>query len=276
MKRSAGLFLIAALLLFIGCEAPKGEPVPPPGKDEPALMDIAVYYIKSTNTDFYLVREVHTITETSRIFEAAVEELVQGNPQTDGAFRILPPETQVKEIRVAENLATVNFSEEVLNANTGSAGEALGIQSIVNTLTEFEEIDRVAFEVEETPDERVKDWWGHVGLEQQPFARDLSSVREPAIWLYEPAPNQEVSSPLTVRGSARVFEATVNLRLLSDNGNILEETFTTATEGAPGRGEFEAVLKNTPPASTKGTLEVFWSNPKDGSETDKVRVSLQF
>jgi len=276
MKRSAGLLLIAALLLFTGCEAPKGEPVPPPVKDEQALMDIAVYYIKNTDTDFYLVREVHTITETSRIFEAAVEELVQGNPQTEGAFRILPPETQVREIRVAENLATVNFSEEVLNANTGSAGEALGIQSIVNTLTEFEEIDRVAFEVEGTLDERAKDWWGHVGLEQQPFARDLSSVWEPAIWLYEPAPNQEVSSPLTVRGSARVFEGTVNLRLLSDNGNIPEETFATATQGAPGRGEFEAVLKNTPPAGAKGTLEVFWISPKDGSETDKVQVSLQF
>lgn len=276
MKRFILFYFMAAILFFTGCGTPEVKPAPPPVKNDPAIMDVIVYYIKSTAADMYLVREVHTIKETSRIYEAAMEELIRGNPQTEGAFAIIPPNTEIREIRVADKLATINFSAEVLNANTGSGGEALGIQSIVNTLTEFPEIERVAFEVEGTLDERAKEWWGHVGLWEQPFARDLSSVWEPAIWIYEPKPDQKVSGPLTVKGSARVFEATVNLRMLSENGETLEETFTTASEGAPGRGDFEAIIENTPPAGTRGMLEVFWISPKDGSEKDKVRVPLQF
>ncbi len=277
MKRFAGIFfLIVAILSFTGCGTPEEKPAPPPVKDDPAVTDVAVYYIKYSDTDMYLVREVHTVKETSRILETAVQELIRGTPQTKGAFAVLPPDTEVLEISVADKLATVNFSKEVLNANAGAGGEALGIQSIVNTLTEFTEIDRVAFEVEGTLDERSKDWWGHVGLGQQPFTRDLSNVWEPPIWVNEPVSNQTVSSPLTVQGSARVFEATVNLRLLSDDGKILGETFATATEGAPGRGEFEAIIGYVPPSDAKGTLEVFWISPKDGSETDKVQIPLQF
>ena len=276
MKRFAGIFLLAAILSFTGCGTPEEKPAPPPVKKEPAVIDVAVYYVKYTDNDMYLVREVHTVKETSRILETAVEELIRGKPQTKGAFTILPPDTEVLEISVTDKLATVNFSKEVLNANVGSGGEALGIQSIVNTLTEFETIDRVAFEVEGTLDERAKDWWGHVGLEQQPFTRDLSRVWEPPIWVNEPVPNQIVSSPLTVRGSARVFEATVNLRLRTDDGKILGELFTTATEGAPGRGEFEATIEYASPSGAKGTLEIFSISPKDGSEKDKVQIPLHF
>lgn len=114
-----------------------------------------------------------------------------------------------------------------------------------------------------------------MGLYEQPFRRDLSRVWEPAIWVTAPRPGEKVKSPLVVKGSARVLEATVNLRLVQEEGNkVLVETFTTATDAAPGRGDFEATLEFAPQAEGKGSLEVFWISPKDGSGQDKVIIPV--
>lgn len=256
--------------------APARTPAPPAAEEKaPAeFCDLAVYYVKAASYDTYLVREVHRIPVTKDIYRSAVQELISGTPSTPGAQRVLPPGTRVLGVTVAGGTATVDFSREVLRANVGSAGEALGIASIVNTLTELPGVERVSFTVEGGLDEETMDWWGHVGLYGQPFQRDLSVVYEPAIWVTHPVPGQKVGFPLEVRGSARVFEGTVNLRLAEEGGRVLAETFTTATTGAPGRGDFSAVL--FPPASSpgRGRLYVFWISPEDGREMDVVTVPL--
>ncbi len=283
-KMLLGLVLIISLTMA-ACspqlpdlpDAPDTQP--PPVDDPPSVQEAqaAVYYVKMTDTDAYLVREVHAVTVVERIEIAVLEQLIHGEPLTEGAFRVLPPDTSVLGIDVVDGLATIDFSREVLNANVGAAGEALGIQSIVNTLTELPEIEQVMFLVEGDLDERAQDWWGHIGLaDVQPFERDLSMVWEPAIWVNEPQPGIEVNSPLTVQGSARVYEATVNLRLIDRDGEVLVDTFTTATAGGPARGEFEAVLEFPAPSTGEGHIEVFWISPKDGSEQDKVNIPVKF
>ncbi|MCR4400057.1 MAG: Gmad2 immunoglobulin-like domain-containing protein [Syntrophomonadaceae bacterium] len=268
--------LLTALLATAGC-AGRQEPRPPDGeKPPPQTAAVAVYYVKMTQTNAYLVREVHQVPAEGDLRLAALQELISGQPQDEKAGRVLPEDTRILGLTVEEGLATVNFSAEVLNANVGASGEALGIQSIVNTLTEFPGIDRVAFQVEGAVDERTRDWWGHVGLYDQPFRRNLDEVWEPAIWVTSPAPGAKVASPLTVTGSARVFEATVNLRLRDAEGREVVETFTTATAGAPSRGDFTAQLEFALPATETGTLEVFWYSPEDGSEQDVVQVPVSF
>ncbi len=274
-------FVLILSLIMAACspQLPDAPDTQPPPADEPPALEVAeaaVYYVKITDKDAYLVREVHEVTAAERIEIAALEQLIHGEPVTEGAFRVLPPHTSVIGIDVVDGLATIDFSREVLNANVGAAGEALGIQSIVNTLTELPEIEQVMFLVEGEFDERAQDWWGHIGLaELQPFERDLSMVWEPVIWVNEPAPGIEVSSPLTVQGSARVYEATVNLRLVDQDGEVLVDTFTTATAGGPARGEFETALAFPVPSTGEGRLEVFWISPKDGSEQDKVNIPVR-
>jgi len=287
-RRLIGFLTLAVLVtaLVCGCrvvqrpgpvEPRAPEPKPPvEAPKPPEKMSVAVYYLKMTANDTYLVREVHEVPRTLGVAEAALQELITGTPKTPGAFKVLPPKTRIRGISIGEGLATVDFSREVLEANVGAAGEALGIQSIVNTLTEFPAIKRVAFRVEGRLDEAARQWWGHVGLYQQPFTRNLSKVYEPAIWVYRPQPNQRVTSPLLVTGSARVFEATVQARLLTEGGSVLARGFGTATAGAPERGDFEIRLEFSSPAADKGWLEVFWISPKDGSELDKVRLPVRF
>lgn len=266
------LFLLAGLLS--GCLRENRPVNPSPKPHDQRAFTVAVYYVKATEKGGYLVREVHQIPPTPDPARAALQELISGKTTTPGAIRVLPPDTRILGVIVNNGLATVNFSREVLKANVGSEGEALGIQSIVNTLTEFPEIQRVSLQVEGKVDARTQDWWGHVGLYDQPFRRDLSQVFEPAIWVTHPNPGQVAGVPLLVKGSARVFEGSVNARLLDGHGRILAKATTTASQKAPERGDFELRLHFKPPETSKGKLEVYSINPRNGSEENKVSITV--
>lgn len=292
LRLAAVIFTLALVLISLtsGCakkaETPSEKPSGKPGDtttpsapvtQEPEKMKVIVYYVKARGNEMWMVKEAHDVTKTTAVARAALEELISGEPRTEGAFRVLPAGTKILGITVKDGLCTVNFSREVLNANVGAQAEAYGIKTIVNTLTEFPTIKKVQFLVEGTLDEEARDWWGHVGLYDQPFERDLTWVLEPAIWVTDPKPGTRIASPVRVRGDAAVFEARVDIRLVTADGTKLAETFTTASEGAPGRGDFDARVRFTPPPSgTKGYLEVFWISPEDGSEEDMVRIPVEF
>jgi hypothetical protein len=285
LKKASGIVLLLVFLVVLvsGCgsktnQPPLGQPndqAITPINPVPEMTDIAVYYLKDSGKELYLVREVHQVEKTTAIAQAAINELINGNPVTPGAIRILPPNTKVIGININQGLATVDFSADVLKANVGSAGEALGITSIVNTLTEFPSIEKVSFLVDGQVEKAI-DWWGHIGLYEQPFKRNLSSVHEPVIWVTAPFPGQIITSPVEIKGSARVFEATVSFRLRDLNGNILAQGFTTASEGAPGRGDFQDKLAFKTSGPGKGQLEVFWASMKDGSDQNQVTIPVEW
>lgn len=275
--RKVPIYILVLLLgiLLSGCNNQIVEPDSSDQTDSEQTMEVAVYYLKSGDDDIYLVREVHQVEKTSEVAQAALNELIKGEPLTPDAYRVLPEDTRILGINIDNGLATVDFSSEVLRANVGSSGEGLGIASIVNTLTEFPTIQEVSFMVDGQV-ENAMDWWGHVGLYEQPFQRDLSNVFEPAIWVTSPVKDQVITSPVTIRGNARVFEATVSFRLKDAAGNVLAEGFTTAAEGAPGRGDFEGELAFKPDGSGQGQLEVFEESMKDGSDLNKVIIPVEW
>lgn len=92
-----------------------------------------------------------------------------------------------------------------------------------------------------------------------------------------PQPNALVSSPLIVFGMERTFEQNVVIRLRDGKGNELIKTSTTGTAPDLGiHGPYRAELIFEKPKTRAGTLEVFQASPKDGSEIDKVTVSVRF
>ncbi len=282
MRNLRSLALIMLLLMLVvvsaGCRRSQQPAQPDPNQPtpvEPVKMDVAVYYLKSSQNDMYLVREVHQVEKTTEVAKAALNELISGTPVTAGAYRVLPADTKILGINVDQGLATVDFSAEVLKANVGSSGEALGIASIVDTLTEFPTIQKVAFTVDGSK-EKGMDWWGHVGLYEQPFKRDVANVFEPAIWVTAPVKDQVISSPVKISGSARVFEATVSYRLRDANGTIIAQGNTMASEGAPGRGDYNADLVFSASGPGKGQIEVFEASAKDGSDINKVIIPVQW
>lgn len=270
------LMLITLLFATSGCDLiskNKDKTPVPVAKNT----NVVVYYLKDSQSNSYLVREIHTLKKTDNMPKTAVEELIMGTPTTKEAYKVLPEGTKVLGVKVDDQgVATVDFSPEVLNANVGSSGEVLGIASIVNTLTEFPNIIKVSFTVNGKA-ENAMDWWGHVGLYEQPFNRQMSLVQEPLIWVTEPVDNQDISSPLKIAGSAMVFEATVSYSLKDAQGNILASGFTNASIGAPERGDYNAEIQfKSPGAGKKGQLEVYEVSMKDGSDRNKVIIPVVF
>lgn len=237
-------------------------------------LNLAVYYVKMTADGAYLVREVHQVPYTKEVARAAMEELINANPVTPGAARVLPSATKIRGINIRDGFATVDFSKEVLRANVGASGEELGIQSIVNTLTELPGVQKVSFLVEGKLDQEARDWWGHVGLYAQPFTRDVSKVYEPAMWVSSPAPGQKIGSPLEVRCSVRVFEGTVSARLTDDTGKLIAEGSRIENLTRPARGDLVLSMPFNVASSGHGKLEVVWKSPKDGKELDRAVIPV--
>lgn len=245
------------------------------GKDDESQLQVALYWMKDNGQEMYLVREVHCVDKTDQVARAAMEELIKGRIQAQDAMRPIPEDTEILGIHIENGNAVIDFSEEVLDMNVGAEGEALGIQAIVNTLTEFPTIDTVEFSVEGSKD-KAADWWGHVGIGGAAFQRDLSSVYEPAIWVDSPQEGQVVGDSIRVTGSMMVFENNAGYSLKDAAGKVLAEgTFMGNTDPYGVRNGFDFTIRPDQSDEKTGVLSIYGFSGKDGSPTDTVEIPLR-
>lgn len=100
---------------------------------------------------------------------------------------------------------------------------------------------------------------------------------EGAIVVNSPEPGATVSSPVTVSGSASVFEGTVQIRILGADGAEVGRAFATATAGAPERGRFSADVEFDVEDAEDGAVEVFSQNvasPEESPQRKLFRVEV--
>lgn len=99
-----------------------------------------------------------------------------------------------------------------------------------------------------------------------------TAVTNAPIVVTSPAEGATVQSPIRIAGNASVFEATVSIRIKNSAGQTVVQTFTTATQGAPERGDFNASV----PVDFVGSavIEVFSQSAKDGSDQFLVRRNV--
>ncbi len=96
------------------------------------------------------------------------------------------------------------------------------------------------------------------------------------IEVLSPRGGDSVKSGFAVKGNARVFENVVSIRLTDSEGYMLIQTSAYANALDVGKfGPFEKML-SFQTSATEGTLEVYQSSAKDGSEIDKVTIPLLF
>jgi len=104
---------------------------------------------------------------------------------------------------------------------------------------------------------------------------ELSDGVKPAIVVRTPVAGDEIVSPVTVAGTADVFEATVSIRILDANGQELAAAFATATCGTGCRGKYSAEVFFFTEERQDGTIEVFESSAVDGSPLNLVSVPVE-
>ena len=79
----------------------------------------------------------------AEFYRVVLEELIKG-PNTENLYRTIPEEVKVEYIEMEEDLLKVDFSQEMYTKHwRGAAGELMTVNSIANTMTEFENIKQV-------------------------------------------------------------------------------------------------------------------------------------
>ena len=94
-----------------------------------------------------------------------------------------------------------------------------------------------------------------------------------AIEVFSPVHKALYHSPMVVNGFSRTFEGNVNLRLTDKNGQVLAERHTMGGS-VDGFAFFDSDLRFTVGEMISGTLDVFESSAKDGSEIHKVTIPV--
>jgi hypothetical protein len=107
-----------------------------------------------------------------------------------------------------------------------------------------------------------------------PTAPTTGAAAKPSILVQSPLAGSRVSSPVTISGTADVYEATVNARILDADGREIAVSFTTATCGSGCRGEYTMAVPFSVNAEQEGMIEVLNYSPRDGSPENVVRIPV--
>ncbi|MDS1029118.1 GerMN domain-containing protein [Bacillota bacterium LX-D] len=124
-------------------------------KNLPQLVETAnqdqltLYFIGSTETDFYLQPVKRSVPKNEATPLRALEELFKGPDKDQNIEAIAPQGTKLLSFKITNGIATVNLNRAFMeNMNAGSNMEELILASIVNTLTEFTDIKKVQILIE--------------------------------------------------------------------------------------------------------------------------------
>ncbi len=145
--------------------------------DADALMqdeaNISLYF-SDLNAE-YLVREVRRvkISRGESLEKIVVQELING-PKGSDCAKIMPAETKIRSVETKDKVCFVNLSSDfVTKNNVGSSGERLTIYSIVNSLTELSNVEKVQFLIEGEKREVY-----HHMIFNEPIGRDISLMQK--------------------------------------------------------------------------------------------------
>lgn len=140
--------------------APSGQPYPFISYTENgnnAQAELKKFILYFANADATKVAaelreiELPLAVTLEQIITSVLEELVKG-PVSTNLSRTIPSEVQILSVRIEGDTLFIDFSEEMHSKHWGGAtGEAMTINSIVATLTEFENLNYVKMTVAGQP-----------------------------------------------------------------------------------------------------------------------------
>ena len=160
MKKFFVFSLILILVLILaGCSSPNKPSDKDPAVDpKPSQEKITFILYFGDQQGMSLKSEERTVAKNGNPAELMVNELIRG-PQAQDSVATIPRETKLLSLEITGGVAYVNFSKEIkTNHWGGSAGETMTIYSIVNTLSQLQEIEKVQFLIEGEKQEAI---WGH-------------------------------------------------------------------------------------------------------------------
>ena len=214
-----------------------------------------------------------TVPFTVGVARAALTELLRGPSTEEGVAGIstgIPRGTELLGVSIENGTATVDLSGAYASGG-GSATMFMRLAQVVYTLTQFPSVHGVLFKVDGKP---VTTFSSEGIVLEGPQTRKDYRDQLPPILVETPSIGERVSSPVTVSGSADVFEAVVSIRILDANGKVITAAFTMATCGTGCRGTYEKAVRYSVDHTQPGVIEVFEASAKDGSPQFIVTIPV--
>jgi hypothetical protein len=201
----------------------------------------------------------------------SIERLLEGPTNAESAAGLhsaIQPGAHLLDLAIDDGVATVNLDGAFTSGETPAI--AVGsLSQIVYTLTQFDSIDGVLFEVDGTP---LTNFGGYEI--DGPQRRASFADQLPAILVQNLRIGELVSSPVHISGTADVFEAVVSIAILDQHGKVITSTFTMATCGTGCRGTWETDVAYDVAEAQHGMIKVFEVSAMDGSDIHVVRIPV--
>jgi hypothetical protein len=243
------------------------SPAPPTTPDAPVpsaasappdtrTITIAVWFTR----DGALAMTSRTRPATLATSRLALTELAAGPTAAELAAGLGSAVPDVSfDVGITDGVATVDFPASFYAGDQDPV--RLRQAQVVYTLTQFPTVSEVAFQAGGEP----------VG---EPTGRSAYADLLPAIVVANPIIGARVTSPVTVAGTADVFEATVSIRILDAAGAEIATRFTTATCGTGCRGDYSVAVPYRLVEEQPGTVQVFEVSAVDGSRINVVDIPV--
>jgi len=252
MRRVLIVVLTMLLATATGCTGDDPESAAPPATGTGGdAHPVAIYLLRGDKVA-PVRREIDQPSPYSALLALAYRK--PGESERTAGYRtaVPPPDTSTGGVNVADGVARLDWWSRAL--------PKLAQAQVVYTLTRFPGIRRVAFVVD--------------GGESRALTRADFEAETPVILVESPLPGDTVASPIRLRGTANVFEATVSVDVRDAQDRLLKRTFTTATSGSGTRGTFSTALA-VPDRAGEVTVVAYESSAKDGSPLHVVEVPVE-
>ena len=191
MKKILLLAMVAMFILVAGCDKqppPEQKTEPPktvqtekpeqkPAENKPEKpaepkhtpeqkvqsTEVKVYYPDESGTKLVPVETKIQFVDESEKYSAALSELMQ-QPKDKNLTTVFPSHAKVKSVTREGDTAIVDFDGSIVKGFVGgSTGEEFLVNSVVDTLTEFNEIKQVKFLID---GEEIETLSGHMDLSE--------------------------------------------------------------------------------------------------------------
>jgi hypothetical protein len=263
-------------------EQPVDESNLSPIRDEKVeTHQVVLYFSDNDLMETYRIEKEVDVRKGDQLAKLALEAWING-PEHEELTGLVDSEVIIEYVEEVDGIAHVSFSKEIQESNLGSTGELMFAEQVAMIMEQFG-FDRTQILVEGRV---VETLLGHLYIGDPIEADDPESylwvdekdsreivLQNVAFRIYEPAPDTEVKDRIVVRGLARVYEATI-LYEFEDGHYILDEGFTTASNGAPEWGEFEIIIELDDAADYSGRVILFEESAKDGSRINELKIPV--
>ena len=268
------LALLASPLLSIGRGTAQQS------EDRDATGTVRLYFLRDDEIGV-AVRERSRLVQDTSIHFATLLELLRGPADDElgaGLITALPSGVTLRSSLMVENgIATVDLSGEIRTGpNEGQSVPASlmarRMAQIVFTLTQFDEIHSVSFQID---GEEINALDSDGASVFRPVTREDYSSITPVILVETPGVWQRLTSPMRLSGTASTFEANVQYRITDARGSSVIAGFFSASSGSGMRGTFDESIEFEVTRQGRATLIVFEQSAVDGREINVVAIPIE-